>query len=128
MTAKKEWSGGDVVQASDLNDNFNRAIRFGGDGSDGAQEISSGVTDIDVGAAQIYILNYTTLSITGTGKLTFSNQHANGTIIIIRVQGDVTLTSSQTAMIGLVGIGATGGAAVAANTDGAVGLQGSGIR
>jgi len=96
------WNDGDRLDASELN----KLVKFGGDGSDGVLAISSGTTDIDLGAEQIVIKNYISMSITGTGKLTFSNPHTNGTIIILKSQGDVTLTSSQTPMIDATGMGA----------------------
>ena len=43
-------------------------IKYGGDGSD-ALSISSGTTTVDLGGARVYILNYSSISITGTGKL-----------------------------------------------------------
>lgn len=82
---------------------------FGGNGSNGALNISSGTTTIDCANAAVVVLNYTTVSITGTGKLAFSNPHANGTTVIIKVQGNVTLTSSQAPMIDMSGMGAAGG-------------------
>lgn len=88
--------------------------KFGGTGADGALSISSGTTNINVGAVRVYELNYTSLSITGTGALTFSNPHINGTFIIIRVQGDVTLTSSAAPMLDASGMGAVGGAQIVA--------------
>lgn len=82
---------------------------FGGTGSDGALTISSGTTTINLNSLPIKILNYTSISITGTGNLAFSNPHNNGTIIIIKCQGDVTITTSSSAAINLKGIGALGG-------------------
>lgn len=87
-------------------------MRFGGDGSDGALSVSSGTTTIDLGSAQVVSKNYTSISITGTGKIAFSNPHANGTTIILKSQGNVTLTSSQAPMIDASNCGA------AANTNG----------
>lgn len=81
-----------------------------GDGSDGALTISSGVTNIDLGAAQMVVKQYTSISITGTGQLTFSNPHASGTYIVFKVQGNVTLTSSANPNIDASGMGAAGGA------------------
>jgi hypothetical protein len=111
MPGRKTWSAGEKVNASDLNSNFN-LFRFGGDGSDGALSISSGTTTIDLGGAAVFVKNYTSISITGTGKLAFTNPHANGTHIIIKSQGDVTLTSSTVPLIDVSGMGADGGAAV----------------
>ncbi|MFA5050947.1 MAG: hypothetical protein WC499_02430 [Patescibacteria group bacterium] len=104
---------GDDVIASDINENFDdlySQIKFGGNGADGALNVSSGTTNIDLGGLAYVIKNYTYISITGTGKVTFSNPNANGTIIVLKSQGDVTLTSSQAPMLDASGMGATGGA------------------
>jgi len=79
--------------------------KFGGDGSDGALDVSSGTTNIDLGNAAVVVKNYTYISITGTGKVTFSNPHTDGTIIILKSQGNVTLTSSQAPMLDASGMG-----------------------
>lgn len=92
--------------------------KFGGDGTDGALSITSGATNIDLGNALVVTKNYTSISITGTGSLTFSNPHANGTIIILKSQGEVTLTSSAAPMIAANALGAAGGAS---GTDGTIG-------
>jgi hypothetical protein len=84
-------------------------VKFGGTGADGALTVTSGNTNIDCGAAQIFVKNYTSISITGTGSITFTNPHANGTIIIIKSQGAVTLTSSAAPMIDVSGMGGAGG-------------------
>lgn len=78
---------------------------FGGDGSDGALSINAGTTNIDCGAAAIVVKNYTSISITGTGKLTFSNPHANGTVIILKSQGAVVLTSGTVPAIDVSSLG-----------------------
>lgn len=82
---------------------------FGGDGSDGALTITSGTTTIDLANAKVLTKNYTSISITGTGALAFSNPHASGSIIILKSQGAVTLTSSANPNISAVGMGAAGG-------------------
>lgn len=89
---------------------------FGGDGSDGALSISSGTTTIDLGSANYVVKNYTSISITGTGVLAFSNPHANGTLVVLKSQGNVTITSTATRAIDLRLIGADGGAAVTSST------------
>ena len=89
-------------------------IKFGGTGADGALAITSGATNIDLGSAQVVVKNYTSISITGTGSLTFTNPHANGTIVVLKSQGAVTLTSSTAPMIDMSGIGAIGGTASSA--------------
>lgn len=85
-------------------------LRFGGTGSDGALSISSGTTTIDCAGALVVVKNYLSISITGTGKLAFINPNANGTTIILKSMGNVTLTSSSAPMIDLSGMGAAGGA------------------
>lgn len=101
------------------------SFRFGGTGADGALSISSGTTTINLSGSQYYILNYTSISITGTGKLAFSNPHANGTTVIIKSQGNVTLTSSTVPNIDASSIGAAGGASyVGTSGDGNDGSNG----
>ncbi len=79
--------------------------KFGGTGADGALAISSGTTTLDVGAAKVFVKNYTTIDITGTGKLAFSNPHAGGTIIILKATGAVTITSSTNPAIDIRAMG-----------------------
>lgn len=85
-------------------------LKFGGTGADGALSITSGATNINLGGAQVFVKNYTSISITGTGYLTFTNPHANGTNIIFKSQGNVTITSSATNAIDLRSLGGAGGA------------------
>lgn len=82
---------------------------IGGNGSNGALTVSSGTTNIDLGGAQYVVKNYTSISITGTGAITFSNPHAKGTIVVFKVQGDVVITSTAARAIDLRGIGAAVG-------------------
>lgn len=79
---------------------------FGGDGSDGALSISSGTTTLSAASASTLVKNYTSISITSTGKLAFSNPHSGGTIVTLKSQGAVTITSSGSPTIDLRGIGA----------------------
>lgn len=116
-TGAGDAGSGVVLNASGQID-YSMGVRFGGDGSDGALAISSGTTTIDLANAKVLVKNYSSISITGTGKLAFSNPNTNGTIIILRSQGNVTLTSSTAPMIdasGLGGAGGSGGTANAAN-------------
>ncbi len=80
---------------------------YGGNGTDGALSISSGTTNIDLGGADYFVKNYSSISITGTGKLTFSNPATKGTIIIIKCSGNATITSSTIPAIDFSGLGAT---------------------
>lgn len=93
-------------------------MKFGGTGADGALTVSSGTTSIDLGGAAVFVKNYSSISITGTGKVNFTNAHANGTIIIFKVKGDVTLTSSQAPMLDMVGLGSGGGTGGTRSTSG----------
>ncbi len=88
------------------------ALKFGGTGADGALTISSGVTTIDLANAAYVEKNYTSITISGTGSLAFSNPNTNGSVVVLRSQGNVTLTSSTAPMIVGSGIGA------ASQTDG----------
>ena len=91
--------------------------KFGGTGADGALSITSGVTTLDLAGVAVFEKNYTSISITGTGSLAFINPHANGTIITLKSQGAVTLTSSTAPMISVAGLGATGGNGGAAGSN-----------
>lgn|SRR3990167_4293316 len=92
---------------------------FGGTGTDGALSISSGTTTIDLGGASVVIKNYTSISITGTGALAFTNPHAAGTLIILKSQGAVTITSGAARAIDIRSMGSSAG------TGGAVGANGN---
>lgn len=96
---------------------------FGGDGSNGALAITAGTTTIDLANAQAVTKNYTSISITGTGKLAFSNPHANGTIISLKSQGAVTLTSSTAPMLDASGMGGTTGGVVFVGTGATAGTD-----
>lgn len=104
--SRKKWVAGERLDASDLNN----AFMFGGDGSDGVLNITSGTTTLDASGANIIVKNYSSVSITGTAKLTISNPAANGTILILKSQGDVIITSSTVPAIDMKGMGADGGA------------------
>jgi hypothetical protein len=103
------------------------AIKFGGTGEDGALTISSGTTNIDLGGVQVFVKNYTSISITGTGALTFTNPHANGTTIILKSQGNVILSSSATALIETSGCGAAGGSRTIGGETSTGGRGGAGL-
>lgn len=103
---------GIIFPDSTLQTTAGSPIKFGGDGSDGALSVSSGTTNIDLGSAAVFTKNYSSISITGTGAVTFSNPNAAGTIIVLRSQGNVVLTSSATQLIDISGLGADGTSAL----------------
>lgn len=82
--------------------------KFGGNGSDG-DLIVTGTTNIDCAGQQLVIKQYNSISITGTGKVTFSNPHANGTLVIFKCKRNAILTSSQVPMIDMSGMGGQAG-------------------
>lgn len=82
---------------------------FGGTGADGALAVSSGVTTIDLGGAGYFEKNYTSISITGTGIVNFSNPSPNGSVIVLKSQGACTLTSSAAPMLTATGTGSVAG-------------------
>lgn len=79
---------------------------FGGDGRDGALTVT-GTTNIDLGGKKMFVKNYTSISITGTGKITFSNPHVGGTVIVFKCTGDVVITSTASPAIDLRNIGSS---------------------
>ena len=100
------WDGSNLVINGYVQNNKGA---FGGDGSDGALAITSGTTTISFASANYIVKNYTSISITGTGKLAFSNKATNGSVAILKSQGAVTITSSTVSCIDLDGMGASGG-------------------
>lgn len=96
-----------------------------GNGSDGALAISSGLTTLDAGNAEVLLRQYTSLSITSTASLTISNPSTNGTLLVLQVLGDVTITSTANPAIDMSGKGAAGGAAISSPAaDGLAGQDG----
>lgn len=90
----------------------------GGDGSDGPLTVSSGNTNVDLGGARVFVKNYSSISITDTGSVTFTNPHAEGTLIYIRYSETCTLTSSAAPMLDASGCGGQGAAAYSGSSGG----------
>lgn len=104
----------------------NLAGGFGGSGTDGDLIISSGTTTIDLASAAMVTKNYRSISITGTAALAFSNANANGSIVVLKSQGNVTINSSTVPVIDLRSFGAPGGASPGSNSNGNPGSDGNG--
>lgn len=100
-----------------LDDSFLNG-KFGGTGADGDLSIASGTTNIDLGGVKHFIKNYTSISITGTGALTFTNPHASGTQVSLLSQGAVALTSSATRLIDMRSLGGSDGNGWSGNSGG----------
>ena len=113
-----------IVTPAKLATRLSSLVKFGGTGAHGALALTSGATNIDLGSAAIVVKNYTSISITSTGSLTFTNPHANGTTIILKSQGAVTLTSSTAPMIVASSLGGAGGASVSNTNNGNTGSNG----
>lgn len=114
-----------VNNAQFVDTNGIRISKFGGTGVDGALALTSGTTTINLGGEAIVTKNYTSISITGTGALAFTNSHANGTIVILKSQGDVTITCSNAPCISVVSNGGAGGAGRSGTTgNGSSGIAG----
>ena len=78
---------------------------FGGDGSDGALNLTTGTTTIDASGSNVVTKYYTSINIDAGATSTLSNTHASGTIFIMKSQGDCTIAGG----IDLTGLGATTG-------------------
>jgi len=86
---------------------------FGGNGVDGALNITTGTTTIDFANATTTIKQYTSINIADSSGLTISNQDDEGGILILRSQGDCTIggyidLSGKGATAGLTGNGRAG--------------------
>lgn len=84
---------------------------FGGDGRDGALTLTSGTTTLSFASVSFLLKNYTSISITSTGKLATSTPNTSGSALILKSQGAVTITSGATC-IDVSAMGGAGGAAV----------------
>ena len=91
--------------------NWASPSNFGGTGADGVFNITSGTTTVNLSNAAVYIKNYTSMNISGSALLNFSNPNSGGTIVIFRVSGNVTLTSSNNPNIDVSNLGTAGGTA-----------------
>lgn len=81
------------------------------DDADGALSITSGTTTINLQSQPFVVKHYSSISITGTtSKLAFSNPATNGTCVIFRVSGNVTVTSTNSPAIDASSLGQSGGA------------------
>lgn len=90
---------------------------FGGTGTDGALNQTSTNLSINLGGLQVFTKNYTSINITGTGSVSFTNPSTNGTIIVFKSQGACNVSSTAARAIDLRllgGLGGTGGGAVGA--------------
>jgi hypothetical protein len=128
-SGSKEWNNIYAKTAVYVNGIPIGSGKFGGTGADGALSISSGTTTIDCANVAVVVKNYTSISITGSGKLAFINPNTNGTVIILKSQGGVTLTSSSAPMIDASGMGAAGalGSTSNVNAGGNTGGNGYGL-
>lgn len=102
------------------------AMKFGGDGSDGAYTNDTGA--IDLGGATVVVKNYSSIIIDTQHHMSFTSPHANGTIAIIRCSGNATIGAKIQLGNDSTGgqIGASGGAGGAGNADaGIAGATGS---
>ena len=93
-------------------------ISDGGDGSDGALDTSGGTVNIDCSNANYVVKNYTSINVE-TNNLTFTNPASDGTTILLRSQGNVTVSAN----IDVSGMGAAGGAG--GTGDGGAGAAGT---
>lgn len=104
-----------IVSTSTSQLTLSASTKFGGTGADGALVATSSTTTIDLAGASMVVKNYSSISITGTGAVAFSNPSANGTIVIFRVSGNYVATTTANPAIDLRGIGANAGTAGVSN-------------
>lgn len=120
FTATSTHTAQTVLATTSVN-GINDAPKFGGDGSFGTINISSGTTTVSCTTSIVCVVNYRSLSITGTGVLLFTTTAPTGVTVVIRVQGDTLITATSTA-INVIGLGGAGGVANTVGTS-AVGFQ-----
>lgn len=90
--------------------------KFGGDGSDGALSVTGGTTTtIDLASSTLVIKDYTSINIAGV--LDFSTSPTTGSLIVLRSQGDCTISGN----IDLTEMGSAAGVGGPINNDGTSG-------
>lgn len=111
-----------IANGSGKLDNGWLNAKFGGDGSDGVLNVTSGTTTIDLASSAYVVKNYTSINVSAGATLTFSNPNSTGSIIVLKSQGNVTIAGTVNAS----GMGAAGGAGGALRTSSAnFGIQGT---
>jgi hypothetical protein len=104
---------------------------FGGSGTDGVLNVTSGTTTIDLGGLKTVTKNYTSINVSLGATLNFSNPHSQGTVIILKSQSAVTIagTLDASGMGSIAGTAGSGGAGyiagVGGGNNGVVGNDGS---
>ena len=124
-SSSKEWNNIYAKTGIYVNNIGVAIAKFGGTGADGALTVTSGTTTISASSAAVVTKNYTSVSITSTAYVQFTTPNTNGTVCIVKSQGNVTLTSSATPMLDASGMGAAGGASVSPSSGWSNGNGGS---
>lgn len=110
-------SSNKYVTSEGLTATLASTFKFGGTGADGALNVTSGTTTIDLLGASYVERNYTSINISLGATLAFSNPASGGTRIALRSQGAVTIAGTLDAS----GTGSAGGTAVTGTTAGVAG-------
>jgi hypothetical protein len=76
---------------------------FGGDGSDGILNVTSGTTSIDASGANIVVKNYLSINVSAGAVLNLTNKATTGTILVLRSVDNTTIAGT----VNLVGSGAS---------------------
>lgn len=103
------FPGGTVAFATTTSSTNAIGKKFGGTGADGTLSCSSGVTTINLGSVTFFEKNYSSISITGTCQVNFSNPATSGTIVILKSQGNTTVTSATVPALDLRALGSLQG-------------------
>lgn len=110
---------GSVVRNSVVSGIVASITKFGGTGADGALNVTSGTTTIDLAGANVVVKNYTSINVSAGATIDFSNPASDGTIIIFKSQGTVTFAGT----VDIRNLGSTagnGGSAGAAGVAGTI--------
>jgi len=100
-----------------LNNRAAQVVKFGGDGSDGVLNVTSGTTNIDASSANYVVKNYSSINVSAGATLGLTNAASDGTVLILKCSGNVTIAGT----IDLNGKGADGGPSGGVSAIGAVG-------
>ena len=86
-------------------DNTLTYSQFGGDGSDGVLNVTTGTTTLDADGANVLVKNYSSINIESGADVKITNEASDGTILILKCSGSCDIAGD----INLTGAGASAG-------------------
>ena len=94
VSGKVVRATGTALPALDASNLTGLPFTFGGDGSDGALNVTSGTTNIDASSTNVVVKNYTSINVSAGAILGLTNPASDGTVLILKSLGAVTIAGT----------------------------------